>query len=58
METPYQLLYDYFLIQSYMNIYQIIGFLILCIAYYLKIRDVFEEVSEMEAAKKKERQKC
>ena len=43
MGPPFQWIYDFFLIQSYFNIYQVISFLILCVVYYLKIRDVYYE---------------
>lgn len=50
MNPPFQWIYDYLLIQSYFNIYQLISFLILCIVYYLKISDVYMETKSMEAA--------
>lgn len=48
MGPPFQWIYDYFLIQSYFNIYQVISFMILCVVYYLKIKDVYLEVEERE----------
>ena len=47
MGPPIQWIYDYFLIESYFNVYQLISFLILCIVYYLKISDVYSESKQM-----------
>lgn len=44
MGPPFQWIYDFFLIQSYFNRYQVISFMILCVVYYLKIKDVYLEV--------------
>ena len=41
MLPPLQWIYDFLLIQSYFNLYQVISFLILCVVYYLKIKDVY-----------------
>ena len=43
LETPYQWLYDFLFIHSYLNTYQLLGLLILSATYYLKINDVIKE---------------
>ena len=52
LETPWQWLYDYLLIHSHVNFYQITGFFILCIVYYLKITDIYQEIKKKEEQEK------
>jgi hypothetical protein len=53
LETPYQWFYDFLLIQSFMNVYQVIGLLILGVSYSLKVRDVLKEGKKEETKRKK-----